>query len=78
MALSGSVCDNDWSVSVVTHQTADGFCCSIQLNHNAPEGVFKHEFTHSGVFSTEREAVLAGLREGLVWVQLKMAKTLSL
>jgi len=28
-------------------------------------------------FATEREAVLAGLREGMVWVQLKMAKTLS-
>ncbi|WP_341319232.1 UDP-glucose 4-epimerase [Paraburkholderia sp. IMGN_8] len=78
MALSGSVCDNDWSVSVTTHQTAGGFYCSIQLSHNAPEGVFKHGFTHSGVFPTEREAVLAGLREGMVWVQLKVARTLSL
>ncbi|NPT56157.1 UDP-glucose 4-epimerase [Paraburkholderia elongata] len=77
MALSGNVCDNDWSVSVVTHQTAGGFYCAIQLSHNSPEGVFHHEFTHSSIFPTEREAVLAGLREGMVWVHLKMSKTLS-
>ncbi|MFM0169788.1 UDP-glucose 4-epimerase [Paraburkholderia sediminicola] len=77
MALSGNVCDSDWSVSAITHQTTGGFDCTIQLSHNTPEGVFKHEFTHSGIFPTECEAVLAGLREGMVWVQLKMSKTLS-
>jgi len=78
LALSGNVCDRDWSVSVVTHQTAGGFNCSIQLSHNAPDGVFKHEFMHNSIFPTEREAVFAGLREGMAWVQLKIAKTLSL
>ena len=78
MALSGNVCNSDWSVSAVTHQTTGGFDCTIQLSHNTPKGVFKHEFTHSSVFPTEREAVLAGLREGMVWVQLKMSKTLSI
>ena len=42
MALSGNVCDSDWSVSAVTHQTIGGFDCMIQLGHNTPEGVFKH------------------------------------
>ncbi|RKE37945.1 hypothetical protein B0G76_4227 [Paraburkholderia sp. BL23I1N1] len=77
MALSGNVCDSDWSVSAVTHRADGGFACVIQLSHNTPEGVFKHEFTHSNIFPTERDAVLAGLREGMVWVQLKMSKTLS-
>ncbi|MGF6793365.1 UDP-glucose 4-epimerase [Paraburkholderia sp. 35.1] len=78
MTLSGKVGDGHWSVSVVTHPTAGGFNCSIQLSHTTPEGVFTHEFTHSSVLPSEREAVLAGLREGMVWVQLKMSKTLSL
>ena len=77
MALSGNICDGNWSVSAVTHQTAGGFDCSIQLSHSTPEGVFTHEFRHSRVFPNEREAILAGLREGMVWVQLKMSNTLS-
>jgi hypothetical protein len=77
MTLSGTVCDGHWSVSVVTHPTVGGFDCSIQISHTTPEGVFTHEFKHSSVFASEREAVLAGLREGMVWVQLKMSKTLS-
>jgi hypothetical protein len=50
MAISGSVCDVNWSVTAVTHPTTGGFDCLIQLNHNTPEGVFKHEFMHSSVF----------------------------
>ncbi|MGA7776755.1 MAG: UDP-glucose 4-epimerase [Paraburkholderia sp.] len=79
MTISGNACDtnSDWSVSVATHQMPSGFDCSIQLSHQTPEGVFTHEFKHSSVYPNEREAVLAGLREGMVWVQLKMSKTLS-
>ncbi|NMM00190.1 UDP-glucose 4-epimerase [Paraburkholderia sp. RP-4-7] len=77
MTISGNVRDSDWSVSVETHQASGGYDCSIQLSHDTPEGVFKHGFTHSSVYPNEREAVLAGLREGMVWVQLKMSKTLS-
>ena len=78
MTLSGNICDGHWSVSAVTHPTpAGGFDCAIQLSHDTPEGVFTHEFRHSSIFPTEREAVLAGLREGMVWVQLEMSKTMS-
>ncbi|CAB3789771.1 hypothetical protein LMG28614_02997 [Paraburkholderia ultramafica] len=77
MTLSGKVCDGHWSVSVVTHPAPGGFDCSIQLSHTTAEGVFTHEFRHDTIFPSEREAVLAGLREGMVWVQLKMSKTLS-
>jgi hypothetical protein len=33
---------------------------------------------HSNEFPTEREAVLAGLREGMDWVELKMSNTFSI
>ena len=59
----GNVCDSDWSVSAVAHRADGGFDCVIQLSHNTPEGVFKHEFTHSSIFPSECDAVLAGLRE---------------
>ncbi|MBN3848806.1 UDP-glucose 4-epimerase [Paraburkholderia sp. Ac-20342] len=77
MALCGNVSDGNWSVSVETHQAMGGYDCSIQLSHTTPEGTFTHKFTHSSIFPSEREAVLAGFREGMTWVQLKMSKTLS-
>jgi hypothetical protein len=77
MTLSGNVGDGHWSVSAVTRPTTGGFDCLIQLSHATPEGVFAHEFRHSSIFSSEREAVLAGLREGMVWVQLEMSRTMS-
>jgi hypothetical protein len=77
MTISGNVGDADWSVAVTTHRTEDGFDCQIQLSHRQPEGIFRHAFMHSSIFPTEREAVLAGLREGMDWIQLKMSNTLS-
>jgi hypothetical protein len=77
MTISGNVGDADWSVAATTHRTEGGFDCNIQLSHRTPEGIFRHEFMHSSVFLTEREAVLAGLREGMDWVRLKTSNTLS-
>ena len=77
MTISGNVGDGDWSVVATTHRTAGGFDCSIQISHHTPQGAFKHEFTHSSIFPTEREAILAGLSEGMDWVRLKMSNTLS-
>jgi hypothetical protein len=77
MTISGSVGDADWSVCATTHRTAGGFDCTIELSHHTPEGLFKHEFRHSSIFPTEREAVLAGLREGMDWIRLKMSNTLT-
>jgi hypothetical protein len=37
----------------------------------------EHEFMHSRIFSAEREAILAGLSEGMDWVRLEMSNTLS-
>lgn len=77
MTLSARVGDADWSVAAVTHPATGGFDCSIKLSHATPDGLFTHEFRHSSIFPTERDAVLAGLREGMVWLELKMSKTLS-
>ncbi|MFM0239143.1 UDP-glucose 4-epimerase [Paraburkholderia phytofirmans] len=77
MTISGNVSDGDWSVAATTHCTAGGFDCTIQLSHRTPEGMFEHRFTHSSIFPTEREAVLAGLGEGMDWVRLEMSHTVS-
>lgn len=77
MSQSSNASDNNWSVAATTHRTAGGFDCSIQLCHQTAAVNFKHEFMHSSVFPTEREAVLAGLSEGLEWVRLKMSNALS-
>jgi len=78
MSISGNVNEADWSVSAEVEETAGGYHCRIRVSHRTPEGVFQHEFKHSKVFPTEREAVLEGLREGMVWVGLKQARTFDL
>jgi hypothetical protein len=78
MTISGNVGDGDWSVAATTHRTAGGFDCSIQRSHRMPEGILKHEFTHSSIFPTEHEAILAGLREGMEWLRLKRSNSLTL
>ncbi|MFM0511699.1 UDP-glucose 4-epimerase [Paraburkholderia sp. RL17-373-BIF-A] len=77
MTVSSDVCEGDWSVSVETNQAAGGFDCRIHIHHSTPEGPVEHEFKHSSIFPTEREAVLAGLREGMGWIELKMSKSLN-
>lgn len=78
MAVSGKVCAHDWSVSVEVSPASDGFVCTIRVGHSDPKGKFEHQFKHFKVFRTEREAVLDGLREGMVWVEHKMAHSFKL
>lgn len=78
MTISGNVCDADWSVSTGVNETSGGYDCRIRVSHRTPEGVFSHGFKHSRIFATEREAVLEGLREGMVWIDLKRAKTIHI
>ncbi|MFM0080630.1 UDP-glucose 4-epimerase [Paraburkholderia sediminicola] len=75
MTISDNVSEADWSVSTEVNQTAGGYGCRIRVKHGMPEGVFTHEFRHSRIFATEREVVLEGLRDGMVWFELKRAKT---
>jgi hypothetical protein len=77
MTVYSDVCDSGWSVSAVPHEAAGGFDCTIQFRYSTPQGIRKHAFTHSSVFPTEREAILAGLREGMFWVDRKMSEILS-
>ncbi|SEK10882.1 hypothetical protein [Paraburkholderia diazotrophica] len=78
MTLSGNVHQQTWSVNVQTEAVGEGgFRPTINVRHSSPHGDFKHTFRHGGIFSTEREAVLAGLREGMTWIELKMARTIS-
>jgi hypothetical protein len=78
MTISGNVSEADWSVSAEVNETATGYDCRIQVSHRTPEGVFTHVFKHGGTFATEHEAVLDGLREGMVWIELKRAKTFDI
>lgn len=76
MTISGNVSEADWSVSTEVSETTGGYGSRIHVSHRTPEGVFTHQFKHSRTFATEREAVLEGLREGMVWIELKQAKTI--
>lgn len=78
MAVSGNVSEQDWSVSVEVSPAPEGFVCTIHVAHSEPNGKFEHQFKHFKVFGTEREAVLDGLREGMVWLEQKLAHSIRL
>ena len=78
MTLSGNVQEAEWSVNVQTEPVEDGgYRSTIQVRQSSPEGDFEHTFQHGKKFSTERDAVLDGLREGMTWIGLKMARTIK-
>ena len=79
MALTGQVTGDGWTVSTETFPVDGGFCCEVYVGHGgALGGEFKHQFRHSEIFATECETVLDGLREGMVWIQLKRSETIHL
>jgi len=78
MTLKGQVTGDNWTVDTETFSADDGFGCEIHVGHTGPGGQFKHRFRHAKFFATEREAVLDGLREGIVWVSLKQSETIHL
>ena len=76
MSMSGKVSDRDWSVSVQTHPTPDGFACTVHVIHRESKGKFQHQFRHFKVFRTEQDAMLDGLREGMDWIRHKLARAI--
>jgi hypothetical protein len=78
MTMSGKVTEQDWSVSAEVKSVTGGFVCVIHVDHSDPNGKFEHQFKHHQVFGTEREAVLEGLREGMIWIDQKMAHSIHL
>lgn len=78
MALAGQVTGDDWTVSTHSIPVDGSFCCEVHVAHGGAAGEFKHQFRHSKIFTTECEAVLDGLREGVVWIGLKRAETIHL
>ena len=78
MSMSGKVSESDWAVSATVGPVSGGFTCSIEVEHSDPTGKFMHRFKHHRVFRTEREAMLEGLRDGLIWIEQKMARSFYL
>lgn len=74
MTLSGNVDAHDWTVSAEVEPVRGGFGCLIRVAHSEADGKFEHAFRHFKVFPTEREAVLDGLHEGMLWIEGKVSK----
>jgi hypothetical protein len=72
MTLKGTIDSGTWRVEAETSPAPQGgFCCLINVAHGSNEQHFKHAFPHHRIFEDEIAAVLEGLREGMVWVDLK-------
>ena len=73
MSLTGHIDSGAWSVQAFTSPAPQGgFCCEVNVAHGSQTQRFSHAFAHHCVFETERDAVLEGLREGMVWIDLKI------
>ncbi|WP_244813919.1 hypothetical protein [Caballeronia sp. Lep1P3] len=69
---------SDWTVTCTTAQGPQGFVCSIGVEHrNVEGGRFVHRFCHACTLDSERDAVIAGLREGIAWIGLEAARTIA-
>lgn len=77
MTLSGTAQGPCWNVSVRTSPAPGGFVCHIRVAHQGVRGAFEHQFSHATHVAVEREALLAGLREGMLWIDHKMAQTFA-
>ncbi|HTH61287.1 MAG TPA: UDP-glucose 4-epimerase [Paraburkholderia sp.] len=73
MTLKGNISEGHWNVVVeTTHAASGGYRCTVHVMHELPgHNAFNHTFTHHRTFSTEHDAVLEGLREGMTWIELK-------
>ncbi|WP_322047352.1 UDP-glucose 4-epimerase [Paraburkholderia sp. J67] len=72
MTLNGHIDATGWRVDARTSPApAGGFSCEIVVSHDAAPQRATHTFTHHLTFRTERDALLEGLREGMVWVDLR-------
>ncbi|CAB3798967.1 hypothetical protein LMG28688_04858 [Paraburkholderia caffeinitolerans] len=72
MTLTGTVNSGTWIVEAVTAPAPQGgFACRISITQSEPERPFGHAFAHHRSFDTEAAAVLDGLREGMLWADLK-------
>lgn len=72
MTLNGTISAGTWTVRAETAPAPQGgFACRIEVAHGAEEARFTHAFAHHRTFESETEAVLEGLREGVLWIELK-------
>jgi hypothetical protein len=79
MTLTANAHDREWSVDVSTSaEPVGGYRAMVHVAHNFGSGAFEYEFRHNGTFLTEREALLEGLREGMTWIELKIAGAMHL
>ncbi|SDD15219.1 hypothetical protein [Paraburkholderia lycopersici] len=73
MSLNGHVDSGAWSVEAATSPAPHGgFQCEVTVMHGSQTQRFTHAFKHHRVFESEREAVIEGLREGMLWIDLKV------
>lgn len=75
MTLSSNVQGPNWRVFAQTSPEPGGFVCRIRVEHDGARGAYSHEFTHATRSQVEREALLAGLREGMLWIDHKVTQT---
>ncbi|WP_233870417.1 hypothetical protein [Paraburkholderia adhaesiva] len=72
MSLKGTINGATWTVIAETVPAPlGGYGCNIHVSYAPPEAEFTREFTHHSTFESETAAVIEGLREGALWVELK-------
>jgi len=70
MTMRGTVNTGAWTVEAMTSPMPQGgFGCNISITQSSPELV-GHAFAHRGTYDDEVAAVLDGLREGMLWIEV--------
>lgn len=79
MTMNGTISADTWTVTVETAPAPEGgYGCHIHVSYTPPEAQFSRDFSHHSTFESETAAVLEGLREGVLWVELKTRRAFHL
>jgi hypothetical protein len=79
MTMNGTISADTWTVTVETVPVPEGrYGCHIHVSYTPPEAGFTRDFAHHSTFESETAAVLDGLREGILWVELRTRRAFHL
>jgi hypothetical protein len=77
MELTGQIASNDWTVAAQSSRAGSGYAGLVTIRMHGTEPPFERSFCRETLFLTQGEAVLAALKEGMILIELAMAKTIT-
>lgn len=77
MELAGHIDGTDWTVAAQSSSASEGYGALVTLSMRGTHPHMERSFHCETLFPTQADAILAGLKEGMILVDLVMSNTLA-